>query len=194
MADDAAALLDALGVDRAHVYGISMGSGVAQEVALRHQEKVRSLILGGATLGGPHAIPAEWALAATVAAGTRGATASGFPESLLSPGYLAEHRSEVIGTYYRFVAYPQTPWEVTIAQMGASVFHDTYDRLPSVAAPTLIVHGIDDPVEPVENAGILAQRIPGAELIVLDSACHDYRVEKAAEANAAVLDFLRRHS
>jgi len=193
-ADDAAALLDALGVDTAHVYGISTGGAVAQEMALRHPEKIRSLILGATTPGGPHSIPAEdWALAAFVAALNQGVTAPNFLEAMFSPGYLAEHRSEAIKAFELPPDYPQTPPEVIAAQALAALGHDTYDRLPSITAPTLVLNGADDPLVPAENARILAERIPGAELILLEGARTEYRVEKRAEVEAAVLDFLRRH-
>ena len=197
LADDAAALLDTLGVDSAHVYGISQGGMVAQEMALRHPEKVRSLILGAATPGGAHAVPAEdWALAALIAVGTQGAAApqesqQHFLEAVFSPGYLAEHRAEAIAALS--FNYPQTPSESMIAHMRASATHDTYDRLPSITAPTLVIDGADDPLVPAENSRILAERIPGAELILLEGARHLYIIEKQAETDAAVLDFLRRH-
>jgi len=198
LADDAAALLDTLGVDSAHVYGISQGGMVAQEMALRHPEKVRSLILGAATPGGAHAVPAEdWALAALIAVATQGAAApqesqQHFLEAVFSPGYLAEHRAEAIAAFS--FNYPQTPSESMIAHMRASASHDTYDRLPSITAPTLVIDGADDPLVPAENSRILAERIPGAELILLEGARHLYIIEKQAETDAAVLDFLRRHA
>jgi pimeloyl-ACP methyl ester carboxylesterase len=194
MADDAAALLDALGVDAAHVAGWSLGGMVAQEMALRHPEKVRSLILGATTPGGPHSVPSEdWAVVALAARITQGVTAPNFLEILFSPGYLAEHRSEAIEYVERLNAGPPTP-QVTIAQAQAITGHDTYDRLPSITAPTLVVHGADDPLIPAENGRILAERIPSAELILLEGARHRYQLEKPAEAEAAVLDFLRRHA
>ena len=194
LADDAAALLDALGVDAAHVYGTSLGGAVAQETALRHPEKVRSLILGCASPGGPHAIPAEdWAMAALIAS-AKGVSDPKILEALVSPAYLAEHRVEVIEALAPSPDYPQTPPETTTAQMLASVGHDTYDRLPSITAPTLVLHGADDPLVPAENGRLLAERIPGAELILLEGARHSYKFEKAAEANTAVLEFLRAHS
>jgi pimeloyl-ACP methyl ester carboxylesterase len=199
LADDAAALLDALGVDSAHVYGISQGGMVAQEMALWHPEKTRSLILGAATPGGPHAVPAEgWAIAALVAVATQGAAApqdsqQQFLEAVFSPGYLAEHRAEAIAAL-SFSNYPQTPSECMIAHMRASASHDTYDRLPGITAPTLVIDGADDPLVPAENSRILAERIPGAQLILLEGARHLYIIEKQVETDAAVLDFLRRHS
>jgi 3-oxoadipate enol-lactonase len=183
MADDAAALLDALGVDAAHVYGVSMGGMVAQEMALRHPEKVRSLILGATTPGGPHAVAAEaWA------------TAANLLEAMFSPAYLAEHRSEAIEHFERIASGPATPPEVIAAHTRAMAGHDTYDRLPSITAPTLVIDGADDPVVPAGNSRILAERIPGAELVLLEGARHSYMVEKRVEANAAVLDFLHRHT
>jgi 3-oxoadipate enol-lactonase len=164
MADDAAALLDAVGVDSAHVYGVSMGGSVALEMALRHPEKIRSLTLGCTTPGGPQSVLSEpWALVAYVERRVRGITGPDFLEVMFSLGYLAEHRSEVLESYERFPDYPATPPEVITAQLGASGGYDAYDRLPDIAAPTLVIHGTDDPLVPADNGRILAERIPGAQ-------------------------------
>ena len=197
MADDAAALLDALGVDRAHVYGVSMGGMIAQELALRHPRRLRSLILGATWPGGPDAVPPEmetlrllvdWGAAA-------GRVASpAFLDVLYSPGYLAEHGSELLEGFGRYADYPQTAPEAYVAQLGAAARHDTYDRLPDIAAPTLVIHGTADPLVPAANGRILAERIPRAGLVLLEGARHGYLQEKQAEADAAVLSFLRAHS
>jgi pimeloyl-ACP methyl ester carboxylesterase len=194
LADDAAALLDALGVDAAHVLGWSLGGMVAQEMALRHPDKIRSLILGDTTPGGLHSIPAEdWATAALVARMTQGVTAPNFLELLFPPDYLAEHRSEAIDYFERIAGGPPMPPQAVVAQLQAISGHDTYDRLPTITAPTLVVHGADDPLIPAENGRILAERIPGAELILVEGSRHLVAPDKAAEVRAAVLDFLRQH-
>jgi 3-oxoadipate enol-lactonase len=197
LADDAAALLDALGVDKAHVYGISLGGMIAQELALRHPDKVRSLILGATTPGGPHAVGVDaQALRALLEQGAvvdRTVTPA-ILDMLFSPSYLAEHLSELVERFQRSADYPRTSPEAYAAQMRAAAGHDTYDRLPDIAAPTLILHGADDPIFPVANAYILAERIPDAKLVLFEGARHGYYLEKQAEADAAVLDFLRAHA
>jgi pimeloyl-ACP methyl ester carboxylesterase len=79
-------------------------------------------------------------------------------------------------------------------QWEAMQAFDAYDRLPSIAAPTLVVHGTQDRVVAPGNARVLASRIPGAELLLLQGAGHLYHSERAAEADAAVLGFVRRHA
>ena len=197
MADDAAALLDFLGVDAAHVYGISMGGMIAQEMALRHPEKVRSLILGATSPGGPHAIaPDAQALQGLLDQGAAvdRAVNPALLEVLFSPAYLAEHGSELLEKLGGMADYPATSPEAYAAQLRAAARHDTYDRLPDIAAPTLVLHGTDDPLLPVGNARILAERIPGAKLVLFEGARHAYMLEKQAEADTAVLDFLRAHA
>jgi pimeloyl-ACP methyl ester carboxylesterase len=70
---------------------------------------------------------------------------------------------------------------------------DAYDRLPELRVPTLVIHGSADQVIDVENARVLASRIPGAELAILEDAGHLYHSERADEADEVVLDFVRRH-
>jgi pimeloyl-ACP methyl ester carboxylesterase len=197
LADDAAALLDALGVDKAHVYGISLGGMIAQEMALRHPDKVRSLILGATTPGGPHAVGADaQALRALLDQGAvvDRAVTPALLEILFSPAYLAGHLSDLREVFQRSADYPRTSPEAYWAQLRAVAGHDTYDRLPDIAAPTLVLHGTDDPLLPVANGRILAERIPEAKLVLFEGARHGYYLEKQAEADAAVLDFLRAHA
>jgi 3-oxoadipate enol-lactonase len=196
LADDAADLLDALGVDVAHVYGVSLGGMIAQEVALRHPEKVRSLILGATWPGGPHTVPPEASAAAalTELVSSGESITPALLDVLFSPEFLAEGGAEFLEFAQQLADYPATPTEVLAAQARAAGAHDTYDRLPEITAPTLVIHGTDDPLIPTENGRILAERIPGAELLLLEGARHAYLWEKQAESDAAILDFLRRHS
>ena len=195
MADDAVGLLDALGIGRAHVYGMSMGGMVAQEGALRHAQRVRSLVLGGTMAGGPNAVMAgpqilqQWASTATlpleraVEAGLR---------VLYSPGFI-EANGEWLVRRNLETAHLMPPVDALQRQFMAVVQFNTYERLHQIAAPTLIVTGTEDQVVPAENSRILAERIPGARLVELEGAGHGFLVEKAAEANAAVLGFLRQN-
>ena len=78
-------------------------------------------------------------------------------------------------------------------QRAAAHAFDGWERLPLIDVPTLVIHGTEDRVLPVENGRRLASRIPGAELVILEGAGHAFHSERADEVNALVLDFLRRH-
>jgi pimeloyl-ACP methyl ester carboxylesterase len=180
--EDTLALLDALGVERAHVYGQSFGGMVGQELGLAHPERARTLILGCTHAGPGHALRAE---ASTVPKGEpwRSMYAPGFPDA--HPQHVAEDLR--IGA-----AQPRHP-EGGRRQWEAMQAFDSYDRLPTLRVPTLVIHGTDDQAVSVENARLLAERIPGAELRLLEGAGHLYHSEQGEEADAAVLDFVRRH-
>ena len=70
---------------------------------------------------------------------------------------------------------------------------DTFDRLPEITTPTIVLHGTEDRLIAPGNAELLASRIPGAELLLLEGAGHLYHSEQAEAADDAVLDFVRRH-
>jgi pimeloyl-ACP methyl ester carboxylesterase len=180
--DDTVALLDALGIDRAHVYGQSFGGMVAQELALTRPERVRTLILGCTHMRPSRAIRSR---DVRVPKGEpwRAMYASGFPD--LYPEHVAEDLR--IGA-----AQPKHP-QGQRRQWEAMQGFDGYERLPSLRAPTLVIHGSEDLAIPVENARRLAERIPGAELVLLEGAGHLYHSEQANAADAAVLAFIRRH-
>lgn len=189
-ADDTAALMDSLDIDAAHVYGESMGGMIAQEFALRYPEKVRCLILGCTIFGGPQAVPPpDESLQTLVSLATIA------PEEALERGTRAFYhpsRSQEMKEHFQTYVDTRTTPEAYQRQLEACIAFQSYDRLPDIAAPTLVINGEDDALLPAENSRILAQRIPGAELILLPDTGHLHFQERPEEAAAAVLDFLRR--
>ncbi|MGQ9571845.1 MAG: alpha/beta fold hydrolase [Dehalococcoidia bacterium] len=194
-ADDTAGLMDALGIDSAHVYGQSMGGLIAQELALNYPERVRTLVLGSTTCGGREgaaALPEHIALmAALPSLSPLEAAERGLP-LLYSDEFIARKREELIARALA-EAELRTPPDAFGRQAQAAIRYRSYDRLPQIHCPTLVISGSEDKIVPAENSRILAERIPNAELVLLPKAGHGYLVECAEESNAIVLDFLRRH-
>jgi 3-oxoadipate enol-lactonase len=180
--DDTLALLDHLGVRRAHVYGQSFGGMVAQELALGVPERVRTLILGCTDMGERTTVRAD------------GATAPKHEpwRALYAPGFPDHHPEHVAEDLRAGAGQPEHPvgrrrqWEAVQA-------FDSYDRVPQLRIPTLVLHGTEDRLIPAENGRRLASRIPSAELVLLEGAGHVYHSEQAEAADAAVLGFIRRH-
>jgi pimeloyl-ACP methyl ester carboxylesterase len=187
MADDAAGLLDALGIPSAHVYGLSMGGMVAQEIALRHPRRVDRLILGCTSPGGLRASRPGFGELSALASGARTLRAT----ALFTPGFRRRHPRRVQQLLRPFAAHP-TPRAGVMAQIAASAMHDACSRLERIAAPTLVVHGEHDQLVPVRNAHTLARLIPLAELAVVPGAGHGYALERPAEARDLLLNWMSR--
>ena len=198
MAGDVAGLLEAIGIDAAHVYGVSMGGMIAQEFALSYPDKVISLILGCTNCGGRHSTrPDEEVMTFLfdVERMKRLTPEEGARESLpflFSQEFIDNHVDIIEQVIVQRVEYV-TPLHGYTRQAQAIMGHDTYDRLPQLQAPTLIIAGTADRLVPVENSRIIASQIPNAELVILENMGHGYLVEAAGEANKAILNFLRRH-
>ncbi len=198
MADDLVGLLDAVGVDAAHIFGVSMGGMIAQHFALSYPERVISLILGCTTCGGKHGVmPDPKAISTLFDVGrldemTLEERGREIPPFIFSQDFINKNAT-VIEEFGRKMMEHPTPAHGYVRQGQAIMGHDTYDRLPEIAAPTLVIAGDADKLVPVENSRILASRIRNAELVILKHAGHGFNVEAEAEANEAVLDFLRRH-
>jgi pimeloyl-ACP methyl ester carboxylesterase len=180
--EDAIAVLDELGIGAAHVYGQSFGGMVAQELALALPERVRTMILACTHPGGAHVVRSN----------------AKVPKdkpwlALYSPDFAARHPDHVAEDLRVGSQNPQRPRAARRQREAARAF-DVYDRLPELRVPTLVLHGTDDQMVHPENARILASRIPGAELVLLKGAGHLFHSERADEADAVVLDFIRRHS
>ncbi|MBE0569390.1 MAG: alpha/beta fold hydrolase [Deltaproteobacteria bacterium] len=193
MADDSVALLEFLRIPRAHVLGVSLGGMIAQEVALRHPERVDRLVLGCTGPGGTLSIrPSGEAMAAFAGAG--GAD----PEAelrrmlpyLYSDAYIAERPRE-IDDFIRRRLENRTPRDGYLSQLAAAVTHDAADRLGRIRARTLVITGEADRLVPPENSVRLAERIPGAGLVLLPGAPHRLFAENFDDFNREVLSFLQ---
>ena len=192
MAADAAGLLDALGIERAHVLGISMGGMIAQELALAHPDRIRSLTLGCTYCGGPGSQlmdPNDFrSLAEAMASGDRDRVHRAMWELNLSPVFREDE-----GRYAEFVemanALPARR-ETIGFQLQAIAAHDTSARLAGLEPPTLVVHGTEDRVLGVANGRMIAPLIPGARLEILDGIGHMFWWEQHEHA----AELIREHA
>jgi len=193
LADDAAALMDRVGFGSAHVFGVSMGGMIAQELALRHPHKVRSLILGCTRAGGPHAVELSEDPAMTAAYTTQEISAEERARALARATFTEVYLLNNPGIIELLIAArrerPLDP-EALSRRRQAIDRHDSYERLPSIGCPTLVITGRQDKIVAWENSRILAERIPHARLRVLDPAGHLFWFEQAEETREAVLAFL----
>ncbi|NUR29947.1 MAG: alpha/beta fold hydrolase [Catenulispora sp.] len=184
-AADVIAVLDDLGIAKAHVYGTSMGGRVAQWVAADFPERVDALVLGCTSPGGPHAVERDTAVRRTLAQADREAAERFLLELMYTPQWLATHQ----GPYY-VTGDPDMPAHARGRHLTASAKHDAWDVLPTISAPTLVVHGTDDVFNPAQNAPLIADRIPGARRVMIEGARHAYFDEFRAFASPLVVDFL----
>jgi len=188
MASDAAAVLDAAGVETAHVFGVSMGGMIAQEFALQYPGRVRSLILGCTAAGGPHAVKAEPAALQTLT--RRDLTPEESKEAIIPFIYDAATPPERIDEdmAIRMKWYP-TP-QGYAGQLQGIFSWEAYSRIDQITAPTLVIHGETDQLIPPANAKLIAERIPGAKVVLLAHASHIFETDQPGAAHHAILEFL----
>lgn len=192
LADDAAKLLDHLGLDSAHVIGISMGGMVAQELALRHGERIRTLTLGCTYCGGPGSsliAPEDGQrLMAAFGSGNRDtALRAGF-EMNTSDAFRADPAA--FESFKEMALSAPSRLPTIMLQMQAIGGHDTQDRLGEIRVPTLVVHGTADRMVPYPNGELIASKVPGARLATLDGVGHMFWWERPEETAT----LLREHA
>ncbi|GAB3598011.1 alpha/beta hydrolase [Angustibacter peucedani] len=186
LANDAVAVLDDADVARAHVMGFSMGGRVAQWLAVDHPDRVGTLVLAGTSAGDRHGVPRAPELDALMAAAPTLAVRRARAALMYHPRFLASAMAH--GDLYQPAKVPP---DVQAQQLAASQAHDAWDELPTIAAPTLVVHGTDDELNPTANAPLLAQRIPGAALHLVEGGRHGFYDEFRDETLRVLLAFLR---
>ncbi|HEY4412380.1 MAG TPA: alpha/beta hydrolase [Gaiellaceae bacterium] len=193
LVEDAVAVLDAAGIESAHIFGVSLGGFIAQEIALTYPERVRKLVLCATSPGGVNAFPMP----------ERGVDAfTRFPSMdreaglrLMVENSLGDHavreRSELVDEVYAYRLGRAPSVEAWQAQFAASRGHDAYERLPAISAPTLVIHALADTVIDARNGELLAERIPGARLELLPDRGHLVMWQEGERLAPVVRDFLR---
>lgn len=188
MAADALAVLDDAGIESAHVLGISMGSAIAQHVALKAPERVRSLVLA-ATWSRPNTWLERLSATGEMLAHT---SPEAFIRStllwLFTPKFVLQ-QPELMATVEQMMMSLHPPVEAFVNQVAAVRNHDTLDLLRSVAVPTLVLGARRDVMVPPELGEETAAAIPGAEFSLLDGG-HAFSAENVQDFNAAILEFL----
>jgi pimeloyl-ACP methyl ester carboxylesterase len=204
MADDAAGLLETLGIARAHVVGVSMGGMIAQELALNHAKRVRSLVLA-CTFPEPDAeAERQRQFSLTQFGGTVKAGGEmqidvsaldplAFFQHLLprvfNQSYIDNELPKLMQVFSGALQYG-FDMEAILGQVAAVMGHRTTDRLHQIATPTLVLTGDADLLVSPANSDLLARHIPGARLVKLAGGSHGFNFETPELFNHTVLDFL----
>ncbi|HLE24323.1 MAG TPA: alpha/beta fold hydrolase [Thermodesulfobacteriota bacterium] len=219
MADDAAGLLKALGIDSAHVLGVSMGGFIAQELALKYPDMVRGLVLVSTSFGGEGSMPRGsnlwntfvklWGLMPDVIEfSNKGNVAMPLINSLcltpkekiryglslaFTPEYFINHPGEIDRIVERRLAdkQPSYAWK---HQLIAGMNFYAADRVHRIKAPTLVITGSEDRVVPPERSKRLAEEVPNSRFITFEETGHLLFIERAEEFNEIVLSFLQQLS
>lgn len=192
MAQDTVRLLDAIGLKRAYLFGVSMGGMIAQEIALDYPERVEKLVLGCTMAGGATQVEPAPAVEAylhprqdlSAQGGMWWSAPSGFTHD-----FIRAHPEIVERKIQVNLAYPSR-LDAYEAQLAAFKAYDSHARLPSIKADTLVLTGDRDILIPPQNSRILAERIRGARLREIEGAGHLFWISHPEETFEAVRAFL----
>ena len=190
MADDAAAVMDAAGISSARVFGASMGGMIAQELALNHPARVSRLILGCTACGGKQAVTAGRDVAAALSARktmTREEASWAMAPYIFDAGTPREKIAEDINARLAASVTNEGYFAHLQAIRG---WGGTFDRLPAISMPTLVIHGETDLLVPAENGRIIAAQIPNARLVLIPHASHIFFTDQFDASCEALLSFL----
>lgn len=195
-ADDCAGVIAGLGLERAHVFGVSMGGMIAQRVATRHPERVHGLALGCTDCGRSGKIPAQQRIFDLLRLVPNDqldarAVARLQEEAYYMPAFRQSQRALIDGLFDTVNANPTPPHAVQGHLKALDAFDGCAD-LPGIRAPTLVIAGAGDPLIPVENSRLIASRIPGAQLTILPDASHFFWIEKPRETADALSGFFEK--
>ena len=191
-ADDTAGFMDAVGISRAHVIGVSMGGMIAQELVLNYPEKVEKLVLCSTFCGGTKGVQPSEEITEMLSADR-----SAFSQEeivrmsipLLFTEDFVENNHDLVELTIQQILRAPISNEAFTRQLNAITEFDTYDRLPQIRAPTLVLQGKRDILVPRENGSILAEAIPNAKLVYFENSAHGL-IEDMEKVIHVLLDFL----
>ena len=193
LADDAAAVLDAFDVERAHVVGTSLGGMVAQELALSRPGRVERLVLACTTPGGAASYPMPQQTVELIQAASQVEPVVAlrrFVENALAPGVPLD-RPQLVERIMQLRLSHRFDVDGWRAQAAAAMSFDAGDRLGEIRAPTLVVTGTADVVVDWRNSQLLAERVPGARLELFPGCGHLFFWEEPERFAVLVKEFLR---
>jgi pimeloyl-ACP methyl ester carboxylesterase len=196
MADDTVGLMDYLGVDKAHVLGVSMGGMIAQEVAINHPERVGKLILVSTTAGrdeksghSPELLKAMGLKEGFSDEDIKGVDIGKVMTSLNAHAF-SSGAIKTVAVPFCWVRMKLFGIKGLKGQFEAVMTHSTLGRLHTIKAPTLVIAGTEDRIVPSRSSDVLASRIPNARLVKIEGGSHTLLAEKRGRFNREVLDFL----
>ena len=196
-ADDVSTFMQTIGVDNAHVVGLSLGGATGLWLAAKHPEKVKSLSVHSAWAKSDlylRTVVESWQVMAKAFGSVAELVIRGIFPWCFTPDLYA-NQPEYIETLSAFVrSRPSQPVDAFIQQSDAVIAHDVESQLNKIIAPTLITFGRYDMITSVRFADRMTENIKNSELIVFEDASHAPFYEKVEEFNQKTLAFLQRHS
>lgn len=191
MAADVAAVLDAAGERSAHVVGFSMGGMIAQQFAVDHPDRLRSLALLGTHPGSPWAVQAAHPVLRLLFEKARMSAEDSLRQ--MRPHTYGRHTPDALFEEDALVRLANMPTARDYqAQLYGLIYWSVYSQLSRVTAPTLVMHGLEDALIPADNGRLIAARITGARLVELPQASHWLMTDASAECISALQQHLKR--
>jgi pimeloyl-ACP methyl ester carboxylesterase len=184
-ASDAAAVLDGLGYQQAHVYGTSMGGRVAQMLAVHHSHRLQRLVLACTSSGGLMALERSQAVRRALSQPDATARREALLQLMYTPAWAAQH-----GRSSTLLGDSTMTSEAARRHLHLSARHDASALLASITAPTLVLHGSDDLMTPAANAALMAEAIPAARHVLIQDGRHGFFEEFSATVTPQVVQFL----
>jgi 3-oxoadipate enol-lactonase len=194
MAGDTIKVMDAVGIKSAHVYGASLGGMIAQEIALSHRDRVRTLVLG-CTSPGVVSVPGSLGIIRLLLTRQRYTPEESgrLAAQYLFHSALTEHPERVEEALRKRMNSPASPTGYR-RQLEATLRWSSLTRLRGLRVPTLVLHGDHDRLIPQVNGRLLARLIPGSRFYGIKGAGHVYSTDAPGEAAGVVVKFFEEHS
>jgi pimeloyl-ACP methyl ester carboxylesterase len=195
MAEDVIGLMDYLGIDKAHVLGLSLGGMVAQEIAISYPERVMKLVLGSTFAGSEINDNPEMMKSLGIREGTTDVDVKSIDFKKLMNFMVSSAFNKRL---YRMVQLPLVKLSMRsinpsgyLEQMAAVTSYTTLDRLHQIKAPTLVITGTGDRIVSPSMSDLIASKIPNAKLVKVKGGSHAFFMEMRGRFNKEVLNFLR---
>lgn len=192
IADDVAAMLDKLHIERANILGTSFGGFVTLEFALRYPERVNKIVLACTSYGGPGHVPPSMEIL-TAFASTKGLNSKERIRQYLTMAFSPDFvigSSNIVDDFCRLREQNNVPENVYLNQLASATMFDISPHIAEIKSETLVLAGDRDTVVPMQNSINLAEAMPNTTLEIIVGGSHMFFVEQPERFNAIVTEFL----